>query len=296
MIIYRFGYLVKEGFKSVFTHGFMSLACIIVIVACLLIMGNFALLALNIDYNIDELESQNEILAYVDEDLSEEQARELYLHLRSIENVSSVQFITRQEALETFINKYENTEQFSDLPPDTTLRNRYVIFLEDLSRMAETKARIEAVEGIADVGASLQLSQGVITVRNIVSLVSVILIVILFVVSVFIMQKTIKLATFSRREEIAIMKIVGATNSFIRGPFVIEGLLLGVVGGAAAFCLQWGIYTLITDGMARGSISSFVSVIPFAQLRSPLFLVFLLVGLAVGTFGSNMAIRNYLKV
>ena len=295
MIMNRFGYLVKEGIKSVFTHGFMSAACIIVIVACLLIMGNFGLLAVNIDKLIDDIESRNEILAYVDESLSNEEAQELYAHLRALDNVNSVEFVSREEALEDFVNQFENPEEFSDLP-DTTLRNRYVIYLNDLSRMAETKARVEAVEGIADVGASLALSQGVITLRNIVTLVSAILIVVLFVVSVFIMQNTIKLATFSRREEIAIMKIVGATNGFIRSPFVIEGLMLGAVGGAAAFALQWGIYSLVSDWMGQGDITRFVTLIPFETLRFPLLLFFVGMGLVVGTFGSTIAIRNYLKV
>ena len=295
MIMNRFGYLVKEGIKSVFTHGFMSAACIIVIVACLLIMGNFGLLAVNIDKLIDDIESRNEILAYVDESLSDEEAQELYAHLRALDNVNSVEFVSREEALEDFVNQFENPEEFSDLP-DTTLRNRYVIYLNDLSRMAETKARVEAVEGIADVGASLALSQGVITLRNIVTLVSAILIVVLFVVSVFIMQNTIKLATFSRREEIAIMKIVGATNGFIRSPFVIEGLMLGAVGGAAAFALQWGIYSLVSDWMGQGDITRFVTLIPFETLRFPLLLFFVGMGLVVGTFGSTIAIRNYLKV
>ena len=291
----RFGYLLREGVRSVFTHGFMSFACIMVIVACLLIMGNFALLAVNIDYNIDQLESQNEILAFVDDALSEAEARDLQAHLHSLDNVSSVEFVTREQAMKDFIGQYEDDSQFADVTP-SWFRHRYVIYMEDLSRMPETKAEVESIDGIAEVSASLELSQGFITVRNIVSIVSVALILILFVISVFIMQNTIKLATFSRREEIAIMKMVGASNTFIRMPFVIEGLLLGLVGGALAFFLQWGIYQLLVDRLMRGSIASLVMVLPFQQLRLPILAIFAGIGLVVGTFGSNIAIRNYLKV
>lgn len=292
----RIGYLLKEGVKSIFTHGFMSFACILVIVACLLIMGNFALLSVNIDYNIQQLESENEILAYVEEDLSEEEAREIQAHLRSLDNVTAVNFVTREEAMENFLSQYdeEDREQFSDVTP-SWFRHRYVIYLEDLSRMAQTDADIRAVNGIADVSDSLELAQGFITVRNIVSVVSAALIAILFVVSVFIMQNTIKLATFSRKEEIAIMKMVGATNSFIRTPFVIEGLILGLVGSAVAFGIQWGIYGTLTDRVLS-SFGSVLHVLPFETLRLPLLTVFLGIGLVVGTFGSNIAIRNYLKV
>ena len=294
----KFGYLLLEGVKSIFTHGFMSFACILVIVACLLIMGNFALLAFNIDYNIDQLESQNEILAYVDEDLTEDQAREIQVRLASLDNVSSVIFVTREQAMSDFVSDYgdpDDPDRFEEVTP-SWFRHRYVVYLDDLSRMADTTAAVQSVSGIADVSASLELSQGFITVRNIVSIVSVILIIVLFVVSVFIMQNTIKLATFSRREEIAIMKMVGASNFFIRCPFVIEGLLLGLIGGAIAFFLQWGIYDFITARITGGSIARLVLVIPFDTLRYPVLIIFLAVGLVVGTFGSNIAIRNYLKV
>ena len=290
----RLGYLIGDGIKSIFTHGFMSFACILVIVACLLIMGNFALLAVNINYNIDHLESENEMLAYVEESLSEDAARELEAHIRSLPNVSSVEFITREQAMENFVSKYEDTN-FDEVTP-SWFRHRYVIYLDDLSQMAETKALVEGVNGIADTSASLEMSQGFILVQNIVSVVSAILIVVLFVISVFIMQNTIKLATFSRREEIAIMKMVGAGNFFIRCPFVVEGLLLGVIGGAVAFLIQWGIYRFIAGRIVTSAMSQLVLVIPFDTLRYPVLIVFLGIGLIVGTFGSNIAIRNYLKV
>ena len=294
MKLNRFCYLIKEGFLSIFTHGFMSFACVLVIVACLLIMGNFALLSVNIDYNIKQLESENEIVAYVDETLSEEEARDLQAQIRSIDNVSNAEFVTRETAMQNFISQYEDEEMFEEVTP-SWFRHRYLIYMDDLSRMGETTAAIRAVSGIADVSASLELAQGFITVRNIVSIVSVALIVILFVVSVFIMQNTIKLATFSRREEIAIMKMVGASNSFIRWPFIIEGLILGLLGGAIAFFIQWGIYDTLADRVLS-SFGSVLKVLPFATLRFPLLAVFLGVGLVVGTFGSNIAIRNYLKV
>jgi len=288
-------YLIKEGVKSIFTHGFMSFACVLVILACLLIMGNFALLSLNIDHNIKQLESQNEILAFVDENLSLEDAKAIGPRLRTLDNVLDVQFVTREEAMESFISKYDDEEMFSDLTPGT-FRNRYLVFLEDLSRMETTRDDIEQVEGIAEVSASLEVSRGFILVRNVVTIVSVALILILFVISIFIMQNTIKLATFSRREEIAIMKMVGAGNAFIRWPFIIQGLVLGMLGGVIAFLLQMGIYEVLTRRIAESSLAMMVEVLPFSSLMGPLLAVFLGLGLLVGTFGSSIAIRNYLKV
>ena len=288
-------YLIKEGVKSIFTHGFMSFACVRVIVACLLIMGNFALLSLNIDHNIEQLENQNEILAFVDESLSLDDAKAIGPRLRTLDNVLDVQFVTREEAMESFVSKYDDEEMFSDLTP-STFRNRYLVFLEDLSRMETTRNDIEQVEGIAEVSASLEVSRGFILVRNVVTIVSVALILILFVISIFIMQNTIKLATFSRREEIAIMKMVGAGNAFIRWPFIIQGLVLGMLGGVIAFLLQMGIYEVLTRRIAESSLAMMVEVLPFSSLMGPLLAVFLGLGLLVGTFGSSIAIRNYLKV
>lgn len=295
MKLNRVAYLIKEGFRSIFTHGFMSFACVAVIVACLLIMGNFALLAVNIDHNIDKLEQQNEILAYVDETLSEAEAREIYVRLSALDNVSSVNFVTREQAMENFISQYEDEDEFSDVTA-SWFRHRYVIFLDDISLMADTKAEIEQVEGIADVAASLELSHAFVTIRNIVSIISVVMIVILFIVSIFIMQNTIKLATFSRREEIGIMKMVGASNGFIRWPFVIEGLTLGLLGSLLAFAAQIGIYDLIFNAVVSSAVGSLITVLPMNVLILPVLIVFVAIGLIVGTFGSNIAIRNYLNV
>ena len=297
MKLNRLGYLIKEGFLSIFTHGFMSFACVMVIVVCLLIMGIFSVLAYVVDLNIDMLEQQNQILAFVDESLSMEEAMEIGKRLEAIDNVKEIEFISRETAMENFINERakDNREMYSDLTP-SVFRNRYVIYLNDLSMMDITDDAVRAVNGIAETSASRELSRWFIAFRNVVTLVSVILIVILFVVSVFIMQNTIKLATFSRREEIGIMKIVGASNSFIRCPFVVEGLILGLLGGAIAFFALWGIYQLASGKVLAGMLGSMLVVPDFHVMMYPILLIYLVVGFIVGTFGSNIAIRNYLKV
>lgn len=291
----KLGYLFKEGFRSITTHGFMSFASVTIIIACLVIMGSFSLLAVNIDALINKLESENEMLAFVDETYSESQARALESEIAAIPNVSKVEFVTRAEAMADFKKGYENSTLFEQIDP-TVFRDRYVVFLDDISLMADTEKNLKTVDGIEDVSAQLEISKGFVTARNIVGAVSLVLIVILFVVSVFIMSNTIKLTTFGRREEIAIMKMVGATNSFIRTPFVIEGLTLGVIGSAVALLLEWGIYTLVCDKIVTSIAGTYVSVLAFSALALPVGLVFLGVGVIVGAFGGTIAIRNYLKV
>lgn len=291
----KVGYLFKEGFRSITIHGFMSFASVTIIVACLVIMGSFSLLAVNIDALIDKLESENEMLAFVDESYSENEAMALESAVEAVPNVSKVEFVTREQAMDEFKTGYENNSLFNEIDA-SVFRDRYVIYLDDISLMAETQTQLEQVKGIADVSAQLEISRGFVTARNIVSAVSLVLIVILFVVSVFIMSNTIKLTTFGRREEIAIMKMVGATNSFIRTPFIIEGLTLGIIGSGLAVLLEWGIYSLITDKVMASIAGSYVNVLAFSSLALPLGLVFLGVGVVVGAFGGTIAIRNYLKV
>ena len=249
------------------------------------------------DLNIDEFAQKNQILAFVDESLSEGEAREIGRRLEAIDNVKEAVFVSRETAMENFIEERtrDNDNDFFVLTP-SVFRNRYVIYLNDLSMLDITDKAIENVNGIADTNASSELSAWFIAFRNVVTLVSVILIVILFVVSVFIMQNTIKLATFSRREEIGIMKMVGASNSFIRCPFVVEGLILGLLGGVIAFFALWGIYQMASEKVLSGMIGSMLVVPAFHTMQYPILIIYLAIGLIVGTFGSNIAIRNYLKV
>ena len=213
---------------------------------------------------------------------------------KSVYIISGFMKLTREEAMDDFSQDYD-PGLFEDVDA-TVFRHRYILNLNDITLMAQTKAALESIEGIAKVNAHLDIANAFISVRNVVSVVSLIIVTILAVVSVFIMANTIKLATFGRREEIGIMKMVGATNAFIRLPFIIEGLILGLVGAIVAFFIEWGIYGLVSEKVMGGIVGALVEVIPFQTLMIPVLVIFLGVGVVVGTFGSVIAIRNYLKV
>ena len=295
MKLNRYGYLIGEGFRNIFTHGFMSFASVTIIIACLIVMGSFTLLDININQIIDDIGDQNQILAYVDEDITAQEASaKLQTKLESLDNVASVEFVSRSEARDSFMEKYD--ESLMEGIDDEVFRHRFSIQLIDLSLMDETKAEIEDVDGILKVNAPTEFADKFISVRNVISIVSLALIVILGFVSLFIMSNTIKLATYGRREEIAIMKMVGASNSFIRCPFIVEGLVLGVVGGGLAFLAQWGLYAALEAKIVESLGISFVEIVPFAQVWPFVLITFLAVGIRVGAVGGVIAIRNYLKV
>ena len=197
--------------------------------------------------------------------------------------------------MENYKNTYGDSTVFENLDA-SVFRNRYVIRLNDITLMRDTAATVDAVNGVAEVNAPVSIAEGFIAVRNVVSVITAILIVILLVVSVFMMSNTIKLATFTRRDEIAVMKMVGASNSFIRTPFVVEGLILGLLGSGIAFLLQWAVYNFIAQKISVSIAASLIQVMPFSLLMTPLLIVFLAIGILVGAFGGAMAIRNYLKV
>ena len=285
--------MIKSGFTGIFSHGLMSFATVTITMACLIIMGSFGLLVVNINALISDMENENEVVAFIDESLTEEEARAIEPLIEAVPNVSDAEFMSRAEAMANFQEDYD--EELFDSLDETVFRHRYIIHLTDISLMEQTKPLIEAVDGVADVNAHLEYAQSFITVRNIVSLISLALIIILIIVSFFIMSNTIKLATFTRREEIAIMRMVGASNGFIRCPFIVEGLVLGILGGLLAFIIEWGLYSLLLSRVS-GVASTLITLVPFADVMWPLLIEFLGVGVVVGVSGGSSAIRNYLKV
>ncbi len=289
------GYYVSEGFHSIFTHGFMSFAAVCMIVACLIIMGSFTLLAVNLDNMLGDLENENEMVVYIDDSLNEEQARVLQPKLAQVDNVAQLTFITKTAALEEFKSKRGNNALLDDLPEDT-LRDRYTVHVTDIERMAQTKAALEAVEGVAWVRAAIEIANGFVLVRNIATGVAMALIGVLLVVSLFIIANTIKLATFYRREEIAIMKMCGATDGFIEWPFVVEGMILGLTGAFIAFFVQWGLYQLVAKLAIQGNGLSLVTMISYSSMATTILAVFCAVGAVIGVGGSLLAIRKFLQV
>ena len=289
------GYYFSEGFHSIFTHGFMSFAAVCMIVACLLIMGSFSLLAVNLNHTLGDLEKENEFLAYIDDSCSEEEARAMQSQIEAVPNVSQVTFVSREEALNEFLQGREHNDLLDSMPA-TVLRDRYRIHVDNIEQMEQTTKLVEQVPGVAKVNAAIAIAQGFVLVRNIATGVALVLIGILAVVSLFIIANTIKLATFYRREEIAIMKMCGATDAFIQWPFVVEGMILGLTGGIIAFFCQWGIYGLIVKAIDQSDLLGIISTLPFSSMSHWILLVFLAAGFVIGAGGSVMAIRKFLKV
>ena len=291
----RFKYYLKEGFGSIFTHGLMSFATVCVMIACLILMGSFVLISVNLNRTMNYLESQNQMMAFVDETYSEEEARALRPELMKIDNVSDAEFVSRRDARDSFLGKFEKNSIFDDVDY-SVFRDRFIIHLKDIRLMADTQQALAGVTGIARVNAHLEISRGFTAVRRVLKIVSITIVALLFLVSLFIMSNTVKLTTFNRRNEIAVVKMIGASNGFISWPFMVEGVILGLTGAMLAYLLQWSLYTAICTKITTSASLSFLMLLSFGQIALPLLVCFGAVGIFVGVFGSQIAIRNYLRV
>ena len=291
----NFGYLLKEGVRSIFSHGLMSFASVCVTVACMIIVGSFSILMYNLHIMVEDLNQTNEVICYVDSAYTDAEAKSVHSKINMIDNVFRADYVSREQALENFIEDHDNDAAFQGVDPQD-LRHRIVVVLEDNSRMEETVGLLEQVDGVAMIDAEFELAEGFTTISNVLGLVSTGIIAILLIVSLLIISNTVKLAMYDRKNEIAIMKMVGATNGFIRFPFVVQGFFLGILGAGLAFLAEWFLYDGLVKKIAQVDALGLFNFVPFQQLLVPMIVVFGAAGLFVGIFGSISAIRKFMDV
>ena len=295
MKISNIGYLIKEGFKGIFQHGFMSFAAVCVTVACLLIVGSFSILAYNLDVMVDDLNQTSEILVYIDSSVSDADARSIGTQINMLDNVLQSTYVSREEALKDFIEDHQNDPAFSGVQPQD-LRHRFVVVLEDNSLMKQTDQQLKQIPGVAKTNAAFEMAEGFTTIQNVLHIASFAVIAVLLVVSLLIISNTVKLAMYDRRDEIAIMKMVGATNGFIRLPFVVEGFSLGMMGAILAFGLEWALYDALVNRVAEVDALQLFKFVGFQELLIPMVAVFVAAGFFVGIVGSWTSIRKFMDV
>ena len=289
------GYLLKEGIRGIFLHGFMSFAAVCVTVACLIIVGSFSILAYNLDVMVQDLNQTSEILVYIDSDLSDAEARSIGTKINALSNVLQAKFVSREEALESFVKDHNGDSAFNGVQA-SDLRHRYEVTLEDNSLMDQTDAQLQQIPGVAKTNAAYELAQGFTTIQQVLHIASVALIAVLLVISLLIISNTVKLAMYDRRDEISIMKMVGATNGFIRLPFIVEGFTLGMMGAVLAFGLEWVGYDALVNRISNVDSLKLFTFVPFETLLVPMLMVFGAAGLFVGIVGSWTSIRKFMDV
>ena len=292
----RFGYYWKEGFRNIFKHGFMSIAAVLIMLACLLLTGTVTLIAYNINQSIQTLQQSNEIVVFIDEDLTTREAKALGSEFERIDNIATIDFEDRDVALEKYREELGDDavilENYNSA--NNPLRNSFIFTLKDPTLAQETIEQISAVDGTDYIRADEDLISRLIQVQHVFNIVALAMVVGLAVISVFIVANTVKLAMFARREEISIQKMVGATNWFIRWPFVIEGMVLGLFAGGLAYLAEWGLYTELTN--VAGGVILYFHIMPFSELQWLVLAVYLGAGVLFGIGGSVTSIRKFMNV
>ena len=288
-------YLTHEGFRNVWVNRLISLASVTVLMACLIIMGAGIMIYFNINNVVDKVQSQNVVMVYVADDASEDETTQIGTSLKGISNVESCEFVPKEVAFQEQIQSMGGDaalfEGFDEIP----LPDAYKVTVKDLSQFENTVSQIKQINKVDSVRENSDLASKLLSLRHAVSIVSVGLVVMLFLVALFIISNTIRITMFSRKLEISIMKAVGATNWFIRWPFMIEGMILGTISGIVSLGVLWGLYAVAEKVFAQTLSLIGFSLVPFSAYWWQILLVFVAIGLFTGGFGSLVSMAKYLK-
>lgn len=295
------GYLVKTGIKSIWHNKLMSLASIAVLSACLMILGVAALFSVNMGEALAYVESQNEIVVFIAEEATDEERADLEALVASTGNVESYQYISKEDALKETKEEFGPDSALLDgLEEDNPLPASYRVKLQNLDYMYDTVSTFQNAPGVETVSYPQDVAETIVSLKNMVSIFGIAIIAVFVAVSLVIISNTIRLTVFARRREINIMKYVGATNGFIRLPFVVEGMFIGLLAAFIAYFAVWGGYQGIMN-MIMGTTSQFLqsmadSLIPFGEIWYWVLAGFALTGMGTGALGSVLSIRKHLKV
>ncbi len=289
------GYLTREGFRNIWVNRLLSLATIVVLVSCLIIVGSGLLVFFNINAVLDLIEGQNVVMVYVNDEADEFLTQTLGVQLETLDNVSSVEFVPREEAFERQKAEYGDKASLLDGLSAEILPDAYKVTVEDLELFDKTVNDIKKLDNVLQIHENSDLAGKLASIRNAVTYISIGIVAILFFVSLFIVSNTIRITIYNRRLEISIMKAVGATNSFIRWPFIVEGILLGLFSALLGLGLQYGVYSIASIWL--GNILSMLGgqAVSFLDYIWLLFGIFAFIGVVIGAFGSIISLNKYLK-
>lgn len=288
-------YFIGQAFKSLWRNSVMTIASILILASCLIVLGSFALLVADINLNLGEMGLMNEIAIYLNTDLTDEQVEEIGRTLNGMDNVDTVTFISKEEGLEEMRQDYA---EYSDLfviaeGEANPLPDMFYITYNDIAKATTLEYQLSEIEGISKVIFRLDLAMQIDSFKSGMTLVFTWFLVLLFVVSIFVIINTIKIAVHSRRNEINVMRYIGATRTFIVTPFILEGAIIGLFSGAIAYFVEWYLYTYIEQIVV--SEIRMLEVYLFSDVWQYVLAGFLLIGIVTGAIGSSISLRRNLN-
>ncbi len=292
--IRNFFYLIGQGFIGIFRNSIMTTASILVLVCCMLIMGTFGLVVKVIEKNFEQIDNLNVIVAYLEDDLDEASVANLQNQIKAMRNVNDVNYVSKEEAFERLKEQMNDDElldhygdEFNPLPAS------FEIIFDKPDQAQLLKNSIEKLGGIAETSDKITIVERISLITGGLMIIAWILMGVLLIVSLFVIMNTIKLGVFARKNEITIMRYVGATGAFITMPFIVEGVLIGIFAAAIATGIQYYLYSyVIGDIIVSYGIGT---VPPFTDYLSYVVLAFIAIGLFAGVIASSLSLKKYLK-
>ncbi len=298
------GYLISEGFKNVFKNKKSTFSCLGVMCATMLMFGIFFAIAQNINHIVSTVEEAQGMQAFVKQDATEEEMIQIENQIKNIKvndalAINKLERVSKQQAYDTMSERLKETPHAMDFVTVDSFKESFIVNVTDLSYSSNVKAQIEQIDGVVSVRSAERTIETLLSLGNGIKIFTLVILVILVVVSLFIISNTIKLSVHARRKEISIMKYVGATNSFIRAPFAVEGVIIGLASGLISILIICLGYNSLANKFLASSLAQTlktVSLLSFGDMVNLIIIVYIVLGVGIGIIGSTISMRKYLDV
>ncbi len=291
-----FGYLIGEGFSNVFKNKKSTGASLMIMCATMIIFGIFLMLGENINHFVDEVKSEQGFQVFLKTDATQEEIEEVERKIRELDGISTIEIQTKEDALNTM--KERLGEKLLEGFDYERFSVSYIVKLTDLSKSTEIQNEIAKFDNIKTIRSSNETVETLLNLANAIRAITGVILVLLIVISTFIISNTIKLTVHARRKEISIMKYVGATNNFIRWPFIVEGMIIGIIASLISILIVGGAYGFIAQQAVSADFMQVMnmSLVSLQDMLSSIIIVYMLLGIGIGAVGSIISMRKYLKV
>lgn len=292
----RIGYLTKEGFRNIRVNHLMSIASIAVLMSCLVMMGAAFMVIVNVNNVMSEIESQNVVMVYLKEEVQGEAITEMREKITLMQNVKKCEFVDKETAFNQQLEELDTDATYFE-GVENPLPDLFKVSVSDMTKFDKTVAELKTLDGVDSVRDNREIAQTLVKIRQTIFYVSIGVIAVLLLISLFIIANTVRITMYSRRLEINIMKSVGATNWFIRWPFMVEGMVLGAISGILSLAVVWGLYRLVQSSVSSmlAMVSRGFTTVSFLDYIVYILVAFLVIGIVSGGIGSLISIQKYLK-
>ncbi len=295
----RFGYLIGEGFSNVFKNKKSTGASLMIMCATMIIFGIFLALGENINHFVEQIESDQGIQVFIETEATDDEVKEIGDKIKKLEGVSTVEYRSKEDALNQMKEKFkEQSDLLAGFEENNIFPASYIVTLTDLTLSKDIQKKISDFDNIKRITSSDETVSTLISLANGVKIVTGIILALLIIISVFIISNTIKLTVHARRKEISIMRYVGATNNFIRWPFIVEGMIIGIFASIISITIVGLAYTAIAEKLVNVQFMQVInmSLVTFSEMFNSIIVVYMLLGIGIGALGSIISMRKYLKV